>query len=76
MVSSDTPTVLGRPWQTMPSESPTKMHSTPAASATAAKVASYAVSMVIFSPASRICARRGRLTGLRWGRGEAGGSVP
>ena len=34
------PTVLGRPWHTMPSESPTKMHSTPAASATAAKVAS------------------------------------
>ena len=31
---------LVRPWQTMPSESPTRMHSTPAASATAAKVAS------------------------------------
>ena len=32
--------VPARPWQTMPSESPTRMHSTPAASATAAKVAS------------------------------------
>jgi hypothetical protein len=40
MVSSVTPTVLCRPWQTMPSESPTRMHSTPAASAMAAKVAS------------------------------------
>ena len=38
MVSRLTPVVLGKPWHTMPSESPTKMHSTPAASATAAKV--------------------------------------
>ncbi|MDT4858748.1 hypothetical protein FQZ97_932290 [compost metagenome] len=76
MVSSVTPAVLARPWHTMPSESPTRMHSTPAASATAAKVASYAVSMVIFSPRSRNSFRRGRLTGLRWGRGEAVGSVP
>ena len=35
-----TPTVLARPWHTMPSESPTKIVSTPAVSATAAKVAS------------------------------------
>jgi hypothetical protein len=40
MLSSDTPVVLDSPWQTMPSESPTKRHSTPAASAIAAKVAS------------------------------------
>ena len=32
--------------------------------------------MVIFSPRSRISLSRGRLTGLRWGRGEAVGSVP
>ena len=34
------PTVLGRPWHTMPRESPTSSTSTPAASATAANVAS------------------------------------
>jgi hypothetical protein len=37
MVSRLTPVVLCKPWQTMPSESPIKMVSTPAASATAAK---------------------------------------
>ena len=40
IVSSVTPTVLDKPWHTMPKESPTRMHSTPAASATAANVAS------------------------------------
>jgi len=32
--------------------------------------------MVIFSPSARSCASRGRLTGLRCGSGDAGGSVP
>ena len=76
MVSSVTPTVLDKPWQTMPNESPTKIHSTPAASATAANVASYAVNMVIFSPRARISFMRGKLMGLRPATGEAGGKVP
>jgi hypothetical protein len=76
MVSKLTPTVLLNPWQTIPSESPTRIVSTPAASATAAKVASYAVNIVIFSPRSRISCKRGKLTGRRVGICAAGGKVP
>ncbi len=48
--SSVTGTVDSRPWTTMPDESPTRIRSTPAASASRALGASYAVTMTIFSP--------------------------
>ncbi|MND08077.1 hypothetical protein D3C83_304670 [compost metagenome] len=49
----------------MPSESPTSTTSTPAASSTRAKLASYAVSATIFSPATFICRSRGTVSGVR-----------
>ena len=48
--SSVTGTVDSRPWTTMPDESPTRIRSTPAASASRPLGASYAVTMTIFSP--------------------------
>jgi hypothetical protein len=48
--SSDTATVDSRPWRTMPEESPTRIRSTPAASASCPLGASYAVTITIFSP--------------------------
>ena len=44
-----TGSVFGTPWTTMPIESPTRTTSTPASSASAANVASYAVTMTILS---------------------------
>ena len=48
--SRDTATVDSRPCTTMPEESPTRIMSTPAASASRPPGASYAVTMTIFWP--------------------------
>ena len=53
-----TGTVVSWPWITIPSESPTSTTSTPAASSSTAKLASYTVMQAIFSPRCFICAER------------------
>ncbi len=57
--SSVTGTVDSRPWTTIPDESPTRIRSTPAASARRPLGASYAVTITILSPRRFISASSG-----------------
>src|SRR5690606_6102762 len=64
MSSTLTGSVEAWPCTTMPSESPTSTRSTPLASRTRAKPASYAVSIARRRPALRACASSGTVIGL------------
>src|SRR5690606_42061136 len=69
MSSTLTGRVESWPCTTMPSESPTSTMSTPAASNTRAKPASYAVSIASLRPASLASASCGTVTGFSGGAG-------